>query len=272
MNYLTTNVHNYKVYVHENKINGKKYFGITKQKLNRRFNEGKGYKENKRFYSAIQKYGWNNFNHKVLISGISQNEAYEFEKMFIKHYNTTNKKFGYNIEDGGGGIYRAHKNIAHVASPETKRKISLNHADVKKENNPHYNKNGILHAQSKKIINIETNKIYFGIREASRKTGFDSSYISKQCKCLTNISKWRYYDDYVNKLSEKQIKTKYQNKYLENLKVICIETGKIFNTTHEAEKYMNIKSGISECYNGKQKTAGGYHWMKYSDYLNTIKS
>ena len=51
MNYLTTNVHNYKVYVHENKINGKKYFGITKQKLNRRFNEGKGYKENKRFYS-----------------------------------------------------------------------------------------------------------------------------------------------------------------------------------------------------------------------------
>ena len=53
---------NYKVYVHINKINGKRYYGITKQKrIKRRWENGKGYKKQSYFYSDIEKYGWGNF-------------------------------------------------------------------------------------------------------------------------------------------------------------------------------------------------------------------
>ena len=38
---------NYKVYVHINKVNGKRYYGITKQEVEKRWNNGKGYRQAK---------------------------------------------------------------------------------------------------------------------------------------------------------------------------------------------------------------------------------
>lgn len=44
-------------------------------------------------------------------------------------------------------------------------------------------------------------------------------------------------------------------------KVICIETGEVYNSIHQAEKKTGIShSTISNCCNGKGKTAGGFHW------------
>ena len=52
----------YTVYMHVNKINNKKYIGITCQKLNKRWRNGKGYENSPHFYMSINKYGWDNFN------------------------------------------------------------------------------------------------------------------------------------------------------------------------------------------------------------------
>ena len=48
----------YYVYLHNNKINNKKYVGITKQKPENRWGlNGYNYRSSPYFYSAIQKYG-----------------------------------------------------------------------------------------------------------------------------------------------------------------------------------------------------------------------
>ena len=45
--------------------------------------------------------------------------------------------------------------------------------------------------------------------------------------------------------------------------VRCVETGEIFNSLASAAKFAGINhSGVSECINGTQQTAGGYHWER----------
>ena len=62
------------VYTHTNNINGKKYVGITCNKPERRWRNGKGYIL-QQFYNAIQKYGWDNFTHEILFNNLTEKEA-----------------------------------------------------------------------------------------------------------------------------------------------------------------------------------------------------
>lgn len=72
----------YCVYMHT-VPNGKVYIGITSQEPSRRWRKGEGYKTNKAFYFAIQKYGWENINHEILYSGLSKEEACDKEKEVV---------------------------------------------------------------------------------------------------------------------------------------------------------------------------------------------
>ena len=93
----------YTVYNHKNKLNNKLYIGITNQRppQNRWKKEGSGYKSSPHFYSAIQKYGWDNFEHNILFENLTREEACNKEKELIAEYNTTNNRFGYNMTTGG---------------------------------------------------------------------------------------------------------------------------------------------------------------------------
>lgn len=106
----------YYVYCHTNKINNKRYVGITKNKPEKRYCNGRGYTHNSYFHNAICKYGWEEFTHEILFSNLTLQEAEEKEREIIAKWNLTDRKYGYNIESGG--------NAKKVVSQETKDKLS----------------------------------------------------------------------------------------------------------------------------------------------------
>ena len=89
------------VYCHTNKVNGKKYIGITSQEPTRRWQNGNHYNTQPYFWRAIQKYGWDGFQHEILYTDLSKESAEQLEVDLIKKYQTQDPNKGYNSADGG---------------------------------------------------------------------------------------------------------------------------------------------------------------------------
>jgi len=126
------------VYMHENKINHKKYIGITCQKPTQRWRGGKGYKIGA-FKNAIDKYGWNNFNHIVLYEHLTKEDACLKEQELIKQYNTMDNNYGYNLCEGGN------LTLGYHHTKDSKLKMSKSKKGMYDgKNNPMYGRSGIL--------------------------------------------------------------------------------------------------------------------------------
>lgn len=127
--------------MHTNKINKKKYIGITCQKPTQRWRGGKGYKIGA-FKKAIEKYGWDNFEHKVLYKDLSKEDACLKEIELISKYKTMDKKYGYNMCDGGN------LTLGYHHTQEAKDKMSqLKKGKYEGKNNPMYNKHPIWYGR-----------------------------------------------------------------------------------------------------------------------------
>ena len=111
----------YVVYRHRNKTNGKVYIGITSKSPKQRWQNGNGYCEQSLFWNAIQKYGWNNFEHDILYENLSKRDAEKLEQELICEYKSNNRDFGYNMANGGG-VNRGYK-----LSEITKKRLSESH-------------------------------------------------------------------------------------------------------------------------------------------------
>lgn len=108
----------YVVYEHISP-DGKSYVGITRRSTYERWGKGGyGYKKNIHFYRAIQKYGWDNFEHIIIAENLTKEEACKMEIELIKEKNLTDYNFGYNICAGGEGRF------GDTQSLETRNKIS----------------------------------------------------------------------------------------------------------------------------------------------------
>lgn len=87
------------MYIHINKNDeNKAYVGISKN-TKKRWRNGEGYKGQVKFYYAIKKHGWDSFKHIILKENLTLEEAWEFEKHYIKLYDSIND--GYNVHEGG---------------------------------------------------------------------------------------------------------------------------------------------------------------------------
>ena len=122
----------YYVYVHINKINNKRYYGITCQLPRERWKLGSQYKSQKKFYNAILKYGWDNFEHIVLYSGLSKKEAAEIEMNLIAEFHTTENDYGYNVSIGGEQSGRKYRTAEEAYAQRLENCKKSNRAKLKK--------------------------------------------------------------------------------------------------------------------------------------------
>lgn len=115
------------VYIHTNLLNNKVYIGITSREPEKRWGkDGNEYttKNHPAFGRAIEKYGWDNFSHDILLDGLSKQDACKMEVELIKKYKSNctrykNPSFGYNMSDGG-----EIGSSGYVWSDEGKKKLS----------------------------------------------------------------------------------------------------------------------------------------------------
>ena len=222
----------YCVYSHTNKIDGKKYIGITSQKKPEyRWRNGFGYVNNVYFYRAIEKYGWHNFVHEILYTGLSKEEAERLEIKLIEEYDSANPKNGYNIELGG--------NATEKFTPEVRKKISqaLKGHSVSEETKA-------------KISAGNTGKT-----SPMKGKRFSPEFCRKNSESHKGIPAWNkgrpWTDEEKAKCGGKAVK--------------CVETGEVYRTAHEAGRSKGVNfSSICKCVKGERKTAGSYHWISAS--------
>ena len=179
------------LYIHILKQNPEQvYIGITSQQPpSKRWDCGRGYKHCPKMWQAIQKFGWDNFEHKILQFNLTQQEAEKLEKEYILKYDSINK--GFNTSPGGRLLpqqsiqkmsnslkeyYKKNKhpwtNRHHTEqtkqkirqsqlgthlSEKTKEKLSQAHKG-KKQSEDWIKKR--TSSQKKKVLCIESNKIY----------------------------------------------------------------------------------------------------------------
>lgn len=142
---------NYVIYRFKNKINGKVYIEQTTKSLRKRVtqhitNSRPNTKAHKTyFHNALNKHGIENFDLIILERCQNQQELDERERYWIAYYNSTDKRYGYNIESGGSlgkkgkQLSEEHKkallqaNLGKHRSEKTKRQLSKTHSEIWKD-------------------------------------------------------------------------------------------------------------------------------------------
>lgn len=197
----------YCVYVHINKINGKMYVGYTVHGDDPnagRWKDGKGYlNKNKKqkytqpyFAGAITTHGWENFEHEVIASNLTKEEAMNFERLLIEKLNTTNPEFGYNLTSGGEecvGLCLTETSLQK--RKQSMKKYYTDEKYIQKMKDSHDKKAVWQFTTEGKLV-----ASYESTMEASRRTGVHSAAISN-CALRQKLSAKGYIWVYENDLS-----------------------------------------------------------------------
>lgn len=216
----------YTLYCHINTINHKRYVGITKRKPEYRWNNGEGYVGCTAFYRAIKKYGWHNFEHRILYTHLTKQVAEKLEKLLIKEWKTTDKQFGYNIESGG--------NLGKEVSEETKKKISRS-LKGRKVHHSKQTREKISKALKGRPLSEETKRKMSLFQKGRHKTQEQINMLIKNSPNKIAVIQYDLLGNIINK----------------------------FASMRDASRFTGINNKrISACCCGRSKTAGGYVWKK----------
>lgn len=246
----------YTVYIHKNKINGKVYIGITGEKPETRWNNGRNYANNNYFTNSINKNGWNNFEHIIYKTGLTKEKAEQIEIDLIKKYDATNQSKGYNIQHGGNSIGKHNE--------ATKKLIS------KIQCKPVYQYNrdtGIFIAKFNSTI------------EAESKLDIANSHISAVCLNKMKTAGgfvFKYANDKDLKYGQPLSKEELDIINTNECKVAVVQYDLNGNYINEYKSIAQAKeqtgllyANISANLMNKRKTSGGFIWKRKSEVGNS---
>jgi|GEM_PF-1883093 len=245
------------VYQIKNKKNNKSYIGQTIRPPRRRFLEHKyELNHNKHFNKYLQnswnKYGKENFEFLVLeeteIKNIDEKERY-----YINLYGT------YNFQSGGEGNKKL--------SEETKEKLRI----ISKINNSKPEVKKVISEASTKRWEDETYRT--SVIERMREVANSEESLKRYSK--NSKKAWENNDSRRKNMSDRFSGTN----NIRSRKVVCTNTGKVFNTMKEAGEFYNIRSYLKismvcsgkRNYCGKLKSGEKLHWVYLEDYDKHIK-
>lgn len=274
------------VYIHVNKINNKKYVGITSRQPEIRWRKnGEGYKSSPYFYNAIKKYGWDNFDHVILFTELDELSAKNKEKELIKYHCTKDREFGYNCTDGGDGSCGRKLTDDQIE----KIRLKLNgkrHSEEWKENmrkimtgrtfseewklNISKSHTGELNPSARKIVLLDNFhnliKTYNCIKYAAEELELHISHIQDVCeKKYSNTGGYifMYYDEYEQEKENLIGKEIHIKPYRREIEQSSFDDQFIrrYESIREAERVTGLsRYSISRALNGKQKTCGEFKW------------
>jgi len=218
----------YKLYVHVFP-NGKRYVGITGQKVNRRWRDGRGYAQNIRMTNAINKYGWDNIEHRIIRDGLTLKEAETLEKAYIANWKLMDEQYGYNYAEGG--THPRH-------SDSTRKKIGEK-------------SKGRTHSEAFKRWISDKNSGERNYMYGKHHTAETKQKISKSKKGQISPNKGKFGSEHPCSKGVIAIDT------------ITGEEVARFGSIIEAAAFIGkYPSGIQAVLHGEQKTSGGYFWRR----------
>lgn len=222
------------------------YVGITCTKPVARWGtKGQGYKDNPKFWNAIKKYKWKNFQHIIMARNLSFEEARALESYLVRTLGTYED--GYNCTNDGGGTAGSKEMIEAT--------IKRNKSRVK-----------AVHQFSLDGAYIMS---FVSAREANAITGVSYKHISVCCcgrRQMAGGFLWSFESDGPtfeidrNKIRNNNVKIlQYDPHTLELLKV--------YNNLAEASQVSGIaKPNIcGACRGAKSYYANGYYWKYEGD-------
>lgn len=179
--------------MHVNRANGKRYIGITSGDPLVRWANGKGYYRNKHFSDAIEKYGWGNFDHLILYSDLTKDEACETEQFLIAKYQTQNKLYGYNLTSGGEHFKHGDESKQLMS----KKRKGIRVGPFTAEHRRKLKENHRGGADCRPVRCVETGTVYNSINDAARATGINKKGISGCCRRVKHYNtaggfRWKF--------------------------------------------------------------------------------
>ena len=226
---------------------GKSYIGVTKDIKHRWRGKGNGYKGGTDIYDAIQRYGWDNFEHEIIASGLTRSEAYDMESSLIDKYNTTNPEYGYNLATGG-----LHPTFSEMFSKRLSASLMRHPVSDKV-------KTALREANRKPIICLETKEIFESGQDAANKMNLCRTSILKAANGRQNTCGGYHFaglDDY----KKGEIKQFVPAEPIYN-RVRCITTGEEYDNVCDASRKTGLsRRAISYACNGVHETCGGMKW------------